>query len=199
MLRCIHDNNGVLDLTLSQIGLFIATAILLTVVFSLVFSNDWQRTAELHSLATSFSNLLGDTDNRFFENTIRFQFPQKDYPYLIKISTEYVSISAQGRWGTDLFITERFLIQPWPRFFPQNWTTGDDLHLYLNETCGHRGTKNDAIPTINFTQLCIEHNNTKSFLALHPLEILNGEPVYLEKVTIFYDDGKSHDFLFIYQ
>jgi hypothetical protein len=143
MLRCIHDNNGVIDLTLSQIGLFIATTILLTVVFSLVFSNDWQRTAELHSLATSFSNLLSDTDNRFFENTIRFQFPQKDYTYQIRISTEYITISAKGNWDADLFVTERFLIRPWPRFSTQNWTTGGDLHSYLNETCGHRGTKND--------------------------------------------------------
>jgi hypothetical protein len=199
MLRCIQDNNGVIDLTLAQIGLFIATAILLSAVFSLVFSNDWQRTAELHSLATSFSNLLNDIDNRFFENTITYQFPQKDYTYLIRISTEYISISAKGSWGTDLINTQRFLINPWPRISTQNWTTGDDLHSYLNETCGHRGTKNDAIPLINFTQLSTEQNETMSFFALYPLEILNSEPVYLEKVTIFYDSEKSHDFLLVYQ
>jgi hypothetical protein len=199
MLRCIQDNNSVIDLTLSQIGLFIATAILLTVVLSLVFYNDWQRTAELHSLATSFSNLLGDIDNRFFENTIPYQFPQKDYTYLIRISTEYITLSAKGNWDTDLFVTERFLIRPWPRFSTQNWITGGDLHSYLNETCGHRGTKNDAIPKINFTELYTEQNKTMSFFALHPLEILGRELVYLEKVTIFYDDGKSHDFILVYQ
>jgi hypothetical protein len=199
MLRCIKDTTSVIGLTLSQIGLFLATGILLTVVFSLVFSSDWQRTAELQSIATNFSNLLGDIDNRFFEHTTRFQFPKKDYAYVVKISTEYIAITAKGSWDTDLIVTVRFLIRPWPRFSRQNWTTGEDLHLYLNETCGHRGTKNDSISAVNFSQLCTEQNTTISFFALHPLEIFIREPVFLEKVTIFYDGEKKHDFLLVYQ
>ena len=199
MSRFIKDTNSILGLTLSQIGLFLATGILLTAVFFLVFSSDWQRTAEIRSFASSFSHLVEDVDSSFFENTARFQFPSKNYAYTVKLSTGYIVISAKGFLDTDLFIAERFLIQPWPRSIHQNWTTGEDLHEYLNTTCGHRGIKDDSIPAINFTQLYQEQNTTISFYALHPLEILIREPVFLEKITIFYDREKKHDFLLVYQ
>jgi hypothetical protein len=199
MLRCMNDTNSIMGLTLSQIGLFLATGILLTVVFSLVFSSDWQRTAELESLAGSFSNFLGDIDNSFFEQTARYQFSHKDYVYFVKISTEYIVISAEGSWESDLFITNRFLTRPWLRIPQQNWTSGDDLHVYLNQTCGHRGIENDSISAEVFTQLCQEQNHTTSLFALHPLEIDINDPVFVEKVTIFYNQTKRHDFLLIYQ
>jgi hypothetical protein len=199
MSRFTKDTNSIMGLTLSQIGLFLATGILLTAVFFLVFSSDWQRTAEIRSFASSFAHLVEDIDNRFFENTTRFQFPVKSYAYTVQLSTEYIVISAKGFWDTDLFVAERFLIQPWPRSSHQNWTTGEDLHEYLNTTCGHRGIKNDSISSVNFTQLSQEQNTTISFYALHPLEMLIREPVFLEKVTIFYDGEKKHDFLIVYQ
>ena len=199
MSRFTKDTNSIMGLTLSQIGLFLATGILLTAVFFLVFSSDWQRTAEIRSFASSFSHLVEDIDNRFFENTTRFQFPVKSYAYTVQLSTEYIVISAKGFWDTDLFVAERFLIRPWPRSSHQKWTTAEDLHEYLNTTCGHRGIKNDSISSVNFTQLSQEQNTTISFYALHPLEMLIREPVFLEKVTIFYDSEKKHDFLIVYQ
>jgi hypothetical protein len=199
MSRFMNDTNSIMGLTLSQIGLLLATGILLTAVFFLVFSNDWQRTAEIRSTTSSFSNLIEDINNCFFENTTRFQFPSKNYAYTVKLSTEYIVISAKGFWDADVYVTERLLIPPWPRSSDQNWTTGDDLHEYLNTTCGHRGTKNDSISSMNFTHLIYEQNATISFYALHPLEILIREPVFLEKVTIFYDYEKKHDFLLVYQ
>ncbi len=199
MSRFMNNTNGIIGLTLSQIGLFLATGILLTAVFFLVFSSDWQRTAEIRSFTSSFSHLVEDVDSSFFENTTRFQFPSKNYAYTAKLSTGYIIISAKGFWGSNLFVSERFLIPPWPRSSHQNWTTGEDLHEYLNTTCGHRGTKNDSISSVNFTQLCQELNTTISFYALHPLEILIREPVLLEKVTIFYNGEKKHDFLLVYQ
>ena len=199
MLRFLKDTNGVLDVTLSHIGLFIATAILLTVVLSFVFSNEWQRTDELQSIASSFSNLLMDVDSTFFENTTLFQFPEKGYPYTVTLSTEYIRISAKGAWGTDLVMTNKFVIRPWPRYTYENWTTGDDLHAYLNKTYGHHGTKNDSISSVNLTNLYNEQNMTILYSALHPLEIVNRTQVYVEKVTIFYDEEKIHDFLLVYQ
>jgi len=188
-----------MGLTLTQVGLILATGILLTVVLSLVFSNDWQRTAELQSQASSFSNLLGDVDNRFFEQTSRFQFSHTDYAYSVSISTEYILITAKGSWDGDLIVTKKLFSPAWLRLPQQNWTTGEDLHTYLNRTYGHRGTQNDSIHSENFTQLYQELNNTISFFASHPLEILIKEPVFIEKVTIFYDETKRHDFLLLYQ
>jgi hypothetical protein len=199
MLRCTRNTNAFVDLTLTHIGLFIATAILLTVVFLFVFSNQWQRAAELESLADDFSNLLIDIDTTFFDSTTRYQFPKKDYSYDVKISCEYLIITAEGTWENHLCITHRFFIRTWPRFAEQNWTTGNDFHVYLNKTCGHYGTQHDAIPLINFTSLCQEYNETQSFFASHPLPIFIQAPIYLEKITIYYDTDKNHDFLLVYQ
>jgi hypothetical protein len=199
MSRCINDAYGVVGLTLSQIGLFLATGILLVAVFSLVFGSNWQRTADIRSLATSFSTLLADTDTRFFENTTLFQFPEKNYDYRVHLSTEFIGISTKGFWDDDLVVTERLYIQPWLRSSDQNWTTGQDLHAYLNTTTGHQGTENDHISLTTFTYLRQEQNTSVSCYALHPLQIVCRESVFLEKVTICYDDGKKYDILLVYQ
>lgn len=199
MLQCRKDSRGIVELTLSQIALFLATAILLTVVFFFVFSNDWQRTAELQSIASNFSNLLEDLINNFFEHTILFQFPEKSYPYFVAISTEYIILSARGSWNSNLLITRRFLSRPWLRLPPKNWTTGDDLHVYLNKTCGHHGTENDPIPLQYFVSLLNEYNSTISYFAMQPCEIIMRQPVFVEKVSIYYNFNRKHDFLLVYQ
>lgn len=199
MLRCIHNTNGVMGLTLSQVGLFLATGILLTVVVSLVFSSEWQRTAELESQASSFSNLLYDIENSFFDRTGEFRFSQEDYSYNVRVSTEYLVISSKGACENNLIVTKKLLTSPWPRTLAQNWTTGQDLHAYLNLTFGHWGTENDSISIENITTLCRELNNSTSFFAFYPLEIQIDKPVYIEKVTIFYDQTRRYDLVLIYQ
>lgn len=199
MLRCRKDTTGVIELTLSYIGLILASAILLTVVFSVVFSNDWHRTAELQSLTSDFSNLLLDLQNLFFESENFYQFPQKNYQYHVYLSTQYIAISAEGSWGTNLFITKRFPIGPWPRLSTQNWTTGTELHSYLNETYGHQGVYDDPISAENFTGFLNEYNTTATYFALHPYEIQLRKPVILEKICVYYDSGMNHDFLLVYQ
>jgi len=79
MSKFIKNDAGIMGLTLSQIGLIIATGILLTAVFSIIFLNDWQRNAELKNIATSFSTIVEGMDTRFFENTTEFHFPDKTY------------------------------------------------------------------------------------------------------------------------
>lgn len=199
MLHCRKDASGVIELTLPSIGLFLASAILLTVVFSVVFSNDWHRTAELDSLASDFSNLLLDLDTLFFESEYTFHFPEKSYVYRVLFSTEYIALSTQGSGGTTLFTTKRLLITLWPRLPTQNWTTGTDLHFYLNATYGHQGVLDDPISPENFTGFLDELNMTIAYFALQPFEILMRKPVILEKVRVYYEPGMNHDFLLLYQ
>jgi hypothetical protein len=199
MLRCRSNTSSMMSLTLTQIGLLIATGVLLSIVLSFVFSNDWQRTAELQAQMSSISNLLNDIDNSFFERTSMFQFSHEDYFYSVRISTEYIVVTAEGSWQNNLIVTKKIPTCPWPRTTQQNWTTGDDLHSYLNESCHHQGTQDDPISSENFTHLFQEQNNTTAYYAMHPLGILINEPVFIEKVTIYYDQTKRHDFLLLYQ
>ena len=199
MSRFLNNTHGIMDLSLSQIALFLATGILLATVLSFVFFNDWQRTNELHSFSSSFSTLLEDMDTLFYENTIRFDFPEKTYPYTIQLSSEYIIASAKGYLGNDLHVADRFFVRPWIRASHENWTTGENLHDYLNTSFGHYGSQNDPISLENFTVLHQEQNTSATYYALHPLEILLHEPVFVEKITIFYDQGQKYDVLLVYQ
>jgi hypothetical protein len=199
MLKFTKNTYGVVGLTLSQIGLFFATAILLAAVFSVIYHNDWQRTNELHMIASGFSSLVQDMDTRFFENKTLYQFPEKEHSYTIQLSTEYIVVSAIGTWNNDLSVKERFVIRPWPRSSNQNWTTGEELHTYLNGTYGHYGTADDPITPANLIDFLKEYNTTASLLVLHPLEIYRSKPVYVEKVFLFYDSEIKYDVLLVYQ
>jgi hypothetical protein len=199
MSQFTKETHGIMGLTLSQIGLFLATGILLTAVLSFIFFNNWQRTSELHSIANDFSALIEDVDLWFFEDTTEFQFPAETYPYTIRLSQEYITAATEDFWGRDFHVTERFLRKPWIRSSLENWTTGDDLHEYLNATFGHPGVKDDPISLENFTVLRQEQNTSSLFYSVHPLEILSRDPVILEKVIIFYDNGQKYDFVLVYQ
>ena len=199
MSQLSNDTNGLIGLTLSQIGLFLATGILITTVLSVVFFNDWQQTNELRSLIRNFSSLVEDMDILFFENTTQFQFPGKNYHYTIQLSSEYIVVFSKSFSGSEFYMTERLYNEPWIRSSQQNWTSGITLREYLNTTYGHRGSQNDSLSLENFTDLRREQNVSSSLYALHPFEILTGEPVYVEKVMIYYGNGQEYDFLLLYQ
>ena len=125
MLKFIHNDRGVIGLTLSQIGLIIATGIILAAVFSFLYYNNWQRQSELKNMATSLTTLVEVMDTRFFDNTTMYFFPDKDYHYNVSISTEYIIINADGTWDNKLSVKERFLIRAWPRINDPDWDTGE--------------------------------------------------------------------------
>jgi hypothetical protein len=185
-------------LSLTHLGLLIATAILLSVVLFFIFNNDWQRTAELQAQASDFSNLLCDTDNSFFERINTFTFTHKDYPYSVKISSEYIVLSASGSWQKTLKVASKFLIRPWPRTSQQNWTAGEDLKVFLNTTFHHTGAQNDPLSLQNFTVFLHQLNNTIPSYAKEPLDILIDTPIFIEKTFLYYDE-KKYDFLLLYQ
>ncbi len=187
-----------MDISLTHLGLLIATAILLSAIFSFVFTNDWQRTAELQAQASGLSNLLCDTDNSFFERINMFTFTDKEYPFTAKISTEYLMLTSTGSWQNTLKVATKFIIQPWLRTNQQNWTTGEDLRVFLNKTYHHTGTQNDPITSKNFTEFLQQLNNTTTSYAKEPLNILINKPVFIEK-TILYYDQKKYDLLLLYQ
>ena len=199
MSRFLNNTQGIMGLSLSQIALFLAIGILLASVLSFVFFNNWQRTNELRSFSHRFSSFLEDMDYLFYENATRFEFPEKTYPYTIQLSSEFIIASAKGVLGNDLHVVERFVIRPWIRSSPQNWTTGENLHDYLNTSYDHRGSQDDPISLENFTVLHQQQNTSASYCALHPSEILLHEPFFVEKATIFYGQGQRYDVLLVYQ
>lgn len=212
MSKFINNKKGIMGLTLSQIGLIIATGILIVAVFSLIFLNDWQRNAELKNIANSFSTLIEGTETRLFEETAIFNFPKKDYNYNVSISSEYVVVSAKGKFGNELSFKERFLIKSWPQKKDSPWFGRIGLHNYLKENFGNSGNVSDPIKKVdiddvkNYFKNEIEIMN-KSF-ALSPLYLLTNKVVYIDNAFVYYDsnDGGFFDdsdekqiFIFVYQ
>ncbi|MFH1101196.1 MAG: hypothetical protein V1726_04070 [Methanobacteriota archaeon] len=215
MSRFLNNADGFMGLTLSQLGLMIATGILLAAVFSFLFLSDWQRNAELTNIATSFSTLIEGMDSRYFENTSVFHFPEKEYPYTVTLSTEYIVVSAKGHWNNDLSMKQRLQIQPWPQNRTINplWVQGDELHNYLNQTYQNSGTIIDPIDSQNITDvqlyLANKRNTISSLLAIQPLSLRLNQTVSIDKVVIYYDTNgnrlwenefdEKQDFVLVYQ
>jgi len=128
MLKFIENKKAIMSLTFTQIGLIIATAILLSAAVSIVFLNDWQKKAELENIASNFSTVIQGMDSKFFENTTTFYFPEKTYDYNVSISTEYATVRTVGTWFNTLSVKHRFLKKP----LLSNWISGENFHIFLN-------------------------------------------------------------------
>jgi len=199
MLKFMNNNNAFLGLSWSQLGLLLVTGILLTAVFSVLFFNNWQRRDDLTTIASRFSTAMQTMDIQFFEDTSFYCFPEKNYPYEVSVSTEYLSITAQGMLNTVLSVKERFVIRPWIRLSDDEWISGEDLHRYLNETYGHFGVESDPINITILNNIFQDWNISNQSLAQHPYNIHLHESIFLDKVILFYEDGNQKEILLIYQ
>jgi len=203
MLRFIKNDGGIMGLMLSQLALIVATGILVAAIFSLVFLNDWQRTAELQNIATSFSTMVEGMDARFFENTTGFRFPDKDYVYNVSMSTEYIVVSAQGNLDSGLSVKERFLVKAWPQNKSSVWIGGAGLHHYLKTNFGNSGNMSNPIQMGNIDDVKLylngEWNDTVGTLASHPFYSLTNQTIYIDKAYVYYANDEKQAFIFIYQ
>lgn len=199
MSRFINNTNAVLGITWTEIGLFLASGILLTAIISALFFNDWYKTAELNEISNKFSLMLEGTDTQFYENCSIFYYSDTHYPYTITLSTQYLVLTTNSLFGGSLSVTTELVIKPWPRTENQPWYSHDNFHNYLNTTFGHYGTDEDPLNITIFQQVFQEWNTTRETLALHPLTLLVNEPVYIDKVILYYDHVHHQDFLLIYQ
>ena len=195
----MNDSSGFMGLTLTNLGLFIASALLLLAVFSLVASSDWQRTEELHAIARDISARIQDMDATFFEHSLLYQCPQKKYDYTITISAEYISVSTKNSLGVPITVKERFIVRPWLRNLTMNWTTGNQLHKFLNTTYGHLGTPHDPLPANVLTTLKKDQEEIGVFLALHPVSFRPDTPFSFEKVILVDDNDEHYTCVLLYQ
>lgn len=196
MSKFIKNKKAIMNLTFSQIGLIIATGILLSAVVSVVFLNDWQKKADLENIASSFSTIVQGMDTRFFENVTMFYLPDKKYDYNVSISTEYVTVNTSGTWFDILSIKYRFLKKPLLNRDYKEWITGKNFHSFLNDTYGCFGDETNPIMSIDVDFVkdeikSIFEHAIFSFSA-DPFYLEVKKPVYVEQVFVFYDlDGDN--------
>lgn len=192
-----------MGLVLSQLALIVAAGILLASVCSLVFFNDWQKSAELHHIASGFTTMVEGVDTYFVENTTAFFFPEENYHYTVDLSTEYVVIESFGTVGSLLSLKERLLVRPWPQHNTTSWVGRQGLHDYLLDQFGESGARDDPISPEDTddvqTYLATAWNENVSLFASNPYHIDVDTRVYIDKAYIYYEDGEKQTFIFVYQ
>ncbi len=195
LLKFIANQDGFIGLTLSQLALLVATGILISSVVGFVFLNDWGREAELKNISTSFMSIVEGMDTRFFENTTSFVFPDEDFEYSVFLSSEYLTVESDGSWNSRLSLKTRFLSSVWPRDGSGGWTSGEELHDFLNLCASYASSGREDDP---ISKSCI--SDTKDYLnatfeddekkyALNSMRLDVFYPVYIEKVYIYYDSS----------
>ncbi len=201
MLKFIENDSGILGLTLSQIGLVVASMVLIAAVFSFVFQNDWKKEAELENIASEFSTTVECMDSKFFENVELFVFPDKKYCYNVSISTEYISVASELNNGDEFLVRERFLVQIWPQKKDSTWIGTDELHKYLKDTFGNSGNFTDPVLNASVVKsyLATKFTNDAADLASNPLYVTTDKAVLVDKAIVYYNDGEKQGFTFVYQ
>lgn len=199
----LRNDKGVMGLVLSQLALIIAAGILLASICSLVFLNDWQKTAELKNIASRFTTAVEGADTYFVEHTMHFFFPIKDYLYTISLSTEYVVVEAFGAFGNTISIKERLLVRPWLQYNTTSWVGRQGLHDYLVSHFGESGTSADPISIESSNDvrdyLTTAWMENVSLFASTPYLIENPSGVFIDKAYIYYENGEKQTFVFVYK
>ena len=201
MSKFIRNQNAIMGLTLSSLGLIIASAILLAAVFSFIFLNDWQTKGEIDIISSSFTSKIEVVDTLFYENTTTFYFPDKKFEYNVLLSSEYITINAGGTQNDNIFIRERFVIRPWIRTNVDTWKTSEELHEYLKTNFENSGNLSDPIQKkdpVN-TYLDDEWVDVNTFLSTKSYQVQPKKPVFIEKTILNYQNGEKLELILLYQ
>ncbi len=189
-----------MDLTLTQIGLMIATAIILTAAVTFLANNDMQRRMELESIASQLTTLVQAMDAKSIENTTYYYLPDLGYEYTVTISTEYVTVSAKGFYNNDLSVKKRFIIKPWVQDSstnpPLDWVGGTALHNFIKNNYHRAANVTDPIQrktqweTLR-SSLATEQTQNILQRASDPLLLSPKKPVKIDKTILyFYQPGE---------
>ena len=196
MLRLSPDTHGVLGLSLSNLGLFLASGLLLILILGGAYGSVWERTAELKATAHTLNSYLETLDAAYTDTRLLIQMPSVT-SLQITCSTEYIMVSTKGAFGLPLAYTEVWRIRPWPRD-NTSWRSGEDLHRWLNYTHGHTGSAEDPVNLTVLTALQQAQHADAARLAYTPLQINDAQPLFAEKVVVYTPENRAEFFL-LYQ
>ena len=184
MLPLRPDSHGVLGLTITNLGLFLASGLLLTVILGGVYGSLWERTAELRTTADTLNTYVETLSAAYNDSRLVIPIIRGLSLLHMTSSTESLRVSTQGSFGATLTITERWTCRPWPRN-NSSWQSGVDLHQWLNTTYGHAGTVEDPVNQTVLNALKETHLAAVAWLARTPMEFNSALPLVAENVIIY--------------
>lgn len=198
MWRSLHNSLGVMGLSLANLGLFLASGMLLAFIIGGVYGGFWERSAELEATAVSFNTIVETVNAAYSDARITVRFPQHPILQHVTCSTQYLSLAASGGFRGLVSVTQRWVVSAWPRE-NASWRSGEDLHRWLNETSGHSGTFDDPVNGSVLSSLREDWNASVDALALEPIALNPAVPVVVEKVFVYGGGGERVSFVVVYQ
>lgn len=191
----LHDKRGIVSWLLNQIGLLVATGILLGAIISLLYSTEWQRKAEIENIASDFASVIQSVSLKEFPEKITYRFPEKRYNYEIEISTDYITLRIDDEGIT---VKKKMYFSPW---INPPCLDGYGSKGFFNYLSNKYGKGNNGSSPQNSISLCYiekEFNFTARELALNPFIVDVKRPVYIEKILLYTEEGER-DYVIIYQ
>ncbi len=200
----LEDQRGAIAWLLSQIGLLLAAGILIGAIAGLTFYSDWEKEAAAKNIASHFATSIESVALKEFPGKTKYMFPQKDYPYRVNLSTDYVTVSRGGGMINDQIVArEELLIHPWPDPPMSSGKGAIRVYNYFGENTGSPrqdgSNRQKAVPASAVDR---EFTSAKTTLASDPLTIDVDKPVYIEKMFIYTEEGTDtsrEEYVIVYQ
>ncbi|MFO8077907.1 MAG: hypothetical protein R6U21_04635 [Thermoplasmatota archaeon] len=186
-----QDNKAIMGLTLSQIGIMIASAVILAALFSILFDSTWQEKQKMQQITQQISSSLVSIDNTWYETQKNIAVSKEYFGYNITISSSSIEVSTSGL--DEHFIRKPLIVLPVMRTCSDEWITAEQLHSYLYQQYGHQGTKEDPIPENSGVYRYIENETNNSYFtySLQPYVIDTSLQITLEKILIYIDENQD--------
>jgi len=211
MLQSLQPNTtAMMGLVLSTIGLLVAGGILLITITLFVSNTPIQTATEFDHITNIVTQHLLNIDAAWYEKDTQLILPQDVEPYHLSFSSEHITITSNNNHATAKSHVHTLPLHLLIRTTDDIWMTAADLHIYLFEESGRKGTKIDPIPFNHSLIISIKdtwNKSQKSYL-LNPYNIDVEKAVNIEKALVYLDvdlDGiwQKHEpwlsYLLIYQ
>jgi hypothetical protein len=198
MLRFGADCHGVVGLSLANLGLFLASGLLLAFIVGGVYGGFWERSAELRTTASSLNTCVETLSAAYDETKSTIEIPRVPTLTLVSCSSQFLHLTTTASFGAFVSVTDQWRISVWPR--PNgSWQSGGDLHKWLNMTFGHDGSVQDPVTSSVLENLTKDQQDCAKTLALEPFVFDAARPLIVEKVFVYADNGERGAFMVLYQ
>lgn len=196
--KFLHDEKAWTDFVLSNLGIIIFAVLLLIIALKVypmfVPSNEQIMldniargvTSKIESVASS---TISGVVHEHIVGTV-------DSSISVSISSEYVTATKTGTGGV-VHSAQPLLVKAYP---PNSmWATSSSLRDHMSIYFGASGAQNDPLDVGKQSDVGNMFNDIGEEVARTPLSMNLSQPLLIEKIILYYDDGASEDYVIVYQ
>ena len=184
------NEDGFLGLTLTHLGLMIASILLVAAISSIMNDDIWEQN-KMEQISEYIVDKLSIIDDSWVEQQLTVSSSSFDSRYHIYLSQQ--SILIKSKEDDQIMYREPLFIQPWIRNSTQEWKNASDFHQYLKTNFGKTGHRDDPIAykdqitsyfSDEWNTSCIKYANS-------PYVIDITSDIIIEKTIVYCDEDND--------